>query len=118
MFSEARVGEPAATKPITGTLFSFCLSDCEFSNILMPRDEPALISMYFFFSRALRCVSAELGELKPSSLQISALVGGNPVLFMLSLIQLSTFVCCGVNFLITIYYIFIQYINIFRICKN
>jgi hypothetical protein len=54
--------------------------ELELPIIDIPLDVPLSIDMKPFFSRALRCVSAELGDLKPSSLQISALVGGNPVL--------------------------------------
>ena len=69
IFSVARVGEPAATRPITG--YSSCISalELELPIIDIPLDVPLSIDMKPFFSRALRCVSAELGDLKPSSLQ-------------------------------------------------
>ena len=42
----------------------------------MPLEAPARIEMNPFFSIALRCCSAALGDLKPRVLAISALVGG------------------------------------------
>ena len=51
MFSDARVAEPAATKPITGTLppdelFLFLM--------LIPLEEPPAMEMISFFSNARR----------------------------------------------------------------
>ena len=48
----------------------------------IPRDAPLAIEMKPFFSNALRCVSAEFGDLNPISLQISDRVGGKPVSLM------------------------------------
>ena len=47
----------------------------------IPLEAPLSIAIKPFFSRALKCVSAEFGDLKPSSLQMFARVGGKPVLF-------------------------------------
>ena len=43
--------------------------------IEIPLEVPLSIEIKPFFSRALRCVSALFGDLKPNSLHISALVG-------------------------------------------
>ena len=80
IFSSAKVGEPAATNPITG--YSLPLFITALFLIEIPREAPLSIVIKSFFSKALRCVSAELGDLNPNSLQISALVGGKPVFLM------------------------------------
>ena len=50
--------------------------------IEIPLEVPLSIEIKPFFSKARKCVSAEFGDLNPNSLHISALVGGNPVLFI------------------------------------
>ena len=53
-----------------------------------------------FFSIALKCCSAALADLNPSFLAISALVGGKPLFFMLSLIKSKISCCLAVSYFI------------------
>ena len=67
-FSAARMGSPAATRPTTGRPVSTFRR--------MPREVPGIISMAPLRASAFKCSSAALGDLKPSSLAMSARVGG------------------------------------------
>ena len=64
IFSVAKVGEPAATKPTIGYASGSMLESLLITEI--PRDAPLSIDINPFFSKARRCVSAEFGDLKPS----------------------------------------------------
>ena len=93
MCSWARIGLPAATRPTSGSescarlgsgrlnclprasLSARNVSDCR----RMPRDVPPTSSITPLRASACRCSSAALAERKPSSLAISARVGGAPV---------------------------------------
>ena len=93
MCSCARIGLPAATRPTSGSescarlgsgrlnclprawFSARSVSDCS----RMPRDVPPTSSITPLRASACRCSSAALAELKPSSLAISARVGGAPV---------------------------------------
>ena len=68
MFSTARMGSPAATRPTMGSPVS--------PTRRMPRDVPGTISMCPLRRSAFKCSSAALGDLKRSSLAMSARVGG------------------------------------------
>ena len=65
----------------------------------MPRDAPATSSMTPFFASALRCSSAALADLKPSSRAMSARVGGMPVASILDLMTSITCCCLAVSFI-------------------
>jgi hypothetical protein len=73
MCSCARIGEPAATRPINGSPW-----------VVVRRDQPQAArcagthSSAPLFTSALTCCSAAFGELKPSACAISARVGGRP----------------------------------------
>ncbi|MNT64007.1 hypothetical protein D3C72_2018700 [compost metagenome] len=58
----------------------------------MPREVPLTSSMTPLRARACRCSSAALADLKPSSLAISARVGGAPVRAMAPWIR--SRICC------------------------
>ena len=93
MCSCARIGLPAATRPTSGSdscarlgsgrlnclprawLSARNVSDCR----RMPRDVPPTSSITPLRASACRCSSAALAERKPSSVAISARVGGAPV---------------------------------------
>ena len=45
----------------------------------IPRDAPGIISIAPLRESAFKCSSAALGDLKPNSREISARVGGMPV---------------------------------------
>src|SRR6185436_2245692 len=77
--SSARIGLPAATRPMTGSSSRRpSLPPGLASRTLMPREEPAEISIAPFFSSARRCCSAAFTERKPIFSAISARVGGYP----------------------------------------
>ncbi|CSC57829.1 Uncharacterised protein [Vibrio cholerae] len=63
----------------------------------IPREAPGTISITCLRASALRCSSAALAERKPSSLAISARVGGIPVSSILLLIRSNTSCWRGVN---------------------
>ena len=69
MFSSAKIGPPALTKPITG------IPDDWFDKVI-PRDVPAAKSRTPFFFKAFKWSSAALGDLNPKVLEISDRVGG------------------------------------------
>src|SRR5579871_2774847 len=82
MCSAARMGEPAATRPIRGMpvrspAFEALLPAALFKRI--PRAVPCSTSIMPFRSSVRRCSSAALGERNPSRAAISARVGGKPV---------------------------------------
>ena len=60
IFSAARIGSPAATRPTTG------MPPCMPSGNLIPRDVPGVNTIAPFFAKAFRCSSAALGDLNPS----------------------------------------------------
>src|SRR5688572_27657931 len=77
--SSASIGLPAATRPITGSSSRRPpRPEGRVSRTLMPREEPAVISIAPFFSSARRCCSAALTDLNPMRSAISARVGGKP----------------------------------------
>src|ERR1700722_7307603 len=75
MFSSARMGRPAATRPMSGR--PNCSRMVSFS--WMPREVPGTRAITPLRARARRCSSAALAERNPSSRAISARVGGMPV---------------------------------------
>ncbi|MNV92759.1 hypothetical protein D3C71_1873800 [compost metagenome] len=61
----ARIGAPAATRPMIGKVESSALASKP--GMRIPRDAPGVISIAPLRASALRCSSAALGDLKPSS---------------------------------------------------
>jgi hypothetical protein len=100
------MGEPAATRPTKGRqswpkpgklrlnrslLARWLLRLLPLRRI--PREVPLTSSMAPFLANALRCSSAALADLKPRMLEISARVGGAPVLAMVFWMS-SRISCC------------------------
>ena len=93
MFSSARMGRPAATRPISGRPI---WSRSE-SLSWMPRDAPGRSSSTPLRCRARRCSSAALADRNPRASAISARVGGKPCSTRLSWMNLSTWRWRGVR---------------------
>src|SRR5258705_8862093 len=93
MCSSARIGRPAATRPMSGR------PSCTRSVSLrrMPREEPGTSSTQPLRASARRCSSAALGERKPSFSAISARVGGMPVSTSAWRMSCRTWDCRGVR---------------------
>ena len=66
----------------------------------IPREAPATISIAPLRASAFKCSSAALGDLKPNSREISARVGGIPVVSKWRFKSSSTSCCLAVNGLI------------------
>ena len=107
----ARIGSPAATRPIKGR-------PVWWSAIRMPRLAPGIISMAPFLARAFKCSSAAFGLLKPNSLAISARVGGNPESSIADLIRSKT--CCwrAVSLIIMSYLFLYTYCDYIQCCMS
>src|SRR5674476_389011 len=107
MCSCARMGDPAATRPSGGKASWARLGSWKENCLLrdslmersvsllrrMPREVPLISSMAPLRASACKCSSAALADLKPSSVAISARVGGAPVRAMALWVR-SRICCC------------------------
>ncbi|MNJ67929.1 hypothetical protein D3C77_641370 [compost metagenome] len=107
MFCCARMGAPAATRPTTGRPSSSWAPGSK-PGMRMPREAPGVISMAPLRASALRCSSAALGDLKPSSWAISARVGGKPLSSRQRLMNARISAWRGVSFSMAALCFFIQ----------